>query len=416
MIRAAILASYVSRRGGGLFDAVRRMVQELHETPMDIRVFGVRDQSSEKDLLEWAPVQVDALEPKGPSFFFYSPGFRRELEAYAPQILHTHGLWVYPSVAARAYAQRHQRPYLITPHGMLDTWAVNNSRWKKILAYMLYERAHLKGARCIQALCEPEVCSIRQFGLKNDIALIPNGVDLPVGDVDAPPPWSGYVEPGVKVLLYLSRLHPQKGLMNLLKAWKLAFQSGASVGQSKEWVLAMAGWDQVGHEQELKKLATDLGLRWFDIREKERFTGGVAAPAVLFLGPQFGDAKEACYRHCNAFVLPSLSEGMPIVVLEAWVHSKPALLTPQCNIPEGVKAGAALEVESTVEKVADGLRQLCLDMSESDRLSMGNRGNNLARERYVWPRLAEQMAGVYKWMVGGGDKPECIIPYSCGQQ
>lgn len=406
-MRAAILTSYLSRRGGGLFDAVRRMVQELQRIPMDVRVFGVRDQSfSEKDMMEWAPVPVDAFKPVGPRFLFYSPEFHHALEGHHPNVLHTHGLWVYPSVATRMYSRRHQCPYMISPHGMLDAWAVKNSRWKKIVAYHLYERAHLKGARCLQALCEPEVHAIRQFGLKNDIALIPNGVDVPVDVPGVQPPWAGIVEPGVKVLLYLSRLHPQKGLVNLLKAWHQVIQEKGAGGQSKEWVLALAGWDQVGHEQELKKLATDLGLRWVDVRDGDCPKDG--APAVLFLGAQFGDAKAACYRHCNAFVLPSLSEGMPIVLLEAWVNSKPALITPHCNTPEGAKTGAALEVAATVETVADGLRQLCWQMSDAERASMGERGNVLVRARYVWPRLALQMAEVYRWMEGGGDKPECI--------
>jgi glycosyltransferase involved in cell wall biosynthesis len=60
-----------------------------------------------------------------------------------------------------------------------------------------------------------------------------------------------------------------------------------------------------------------------------------------FLGPLFGQEKDAAYRACDGFILPSLSEGLPMAVLEAWAHAKPVMLTPECNLPEGFTAEAA---------------------------------------------------------------------------
>jgi len=203
-------------------------------------------------------------------------------------------------------------------------------------------------------------------------------------------------------------------------------------------VLAIAGWDQGGHEQELKQLATELGLAWKDLRtsgttgQRDHGTTGAGdekaesrkqkaeisnlqspisklqAPcSVVFLGPQFNAAKAVCYRHCDAFVLPSFSEGLPMVVLEAWANSKPVIMTPECNLPEGFQAGAALKVGTTEAGLIAGLNEL-KRMTDAERMAMGSRGRDLVLERFTWSRVANQMQGVQEWILGGGAKPDCI--------
>jgi len=415
MIKSAILTASVSRRAGGLFEAILRQVQAHDCQRVDTRVFGLWDEFSDADLPAWSPVPVAAFKSSGLKSIGYSPRFREELLAFEPDLIHTHGLWLYPSIAARNFSRRKQRPYLISPHGMLDPWALNNSRWKKRIAYALFEESHLRDARCLRALCVSEARSMRALGLKNEIAIIPNGIDLPVVEnaetlktenlksgkepaADRKAPWKNFVEPGKKVLLFLSRIHPKKGLVNLLKAW-------AHNRKSDEWVLAIAGWDQGGHEAELKSLASELGIAWADVRGPAAEAGG--RRSVLFFGPQFNEAKVACYRHCDAFILPSFSEGLPMVVLEAWAYARPVIMTPECNLPEGFQAGAALPMEATVAGAAAGLNELWR-MSDTERTAMGGRGRALVAERFTWPHISRQMEAVYDWMLGGGTRPECL--------
>lgn len=407
MIRNANLMLSVSRNAGGLFDGVRRLLQSMSQAQMDVRVFGVRDQFTDADLPAWKPVTAFAFPSTGPSQFGYSPSFLSELTAYRPDLTHTHGIWGYPSMAVKNYCHRTRSPYVISPHGMLDGWAVRNSRWKKAIAFTLYEGAHLRGARCLRALCEAEARAIRQLRLTNDIAIIPNGVDHPTGNPSTPAPWAGSVESGRKILLFLGRIHPKKGLINLLRAWAEATPKGAS-----GWVLAIAGWDQGGHEQELKQLATELGIAWTDSRSnaEPKSSAPRRPPSVVFLGPQFGDAKSACYHHSNGFILPSLSEGVPMVVLEAWVNSQPVLMTPECNLPEGFAAGAALKVDATPASLAAGLREFW-QMTEADRASMGRNGYRLAAERFVWSRIAEQTKTLYEWVLGSGPRPSSLADF-----
>jgi poly(glycerol-phosphate) alpha-glucosyltransferase len=284
---------------------------------------------------------------------------------------------------------------------MLDPWALQNSRWKKKVVGWLFEQDHLRGARCLRALCASEAQSIRQLRLKNDIAVIPNGIDLPTGIDFSAPPWENFLEPGKKVLLFLSRIHPKKGLVNLLKAW-------AKNGKSEEWVLAIAGWDQGGHEAELKQLCKELFIPFADIRDQPPASKLQIPVSVVFLGPQFNAAKAACYHHCDAFVLPSFSEGLPMVVLEAWAYSKPVIMTPECNLPEGFQSGAALRAETTEASLAAGLNEF-QRLTGAERMAMGSRAKNLVEERFTWLRVAQQLQEVQEWILGGGPKPDCLL-------
>jgi len=130
-------------------------------------------------------------------------------------------------------------------------------------------------------------------------------------------------------------------------------------------------------------------------------------PSIVFVGAQFGAEKEACYRACDAFILASLSEGLPMTVLEAWAQAKAVLMTPECNVPEGFAAGAALQIGTSSEEIAAGLKQL-LEMTDDDRRAMGARGRTLVATKFSWPRIGEQMQSVYDWVLGSGPTPQTV--------
>ena len=290
---------------------------------------------------------------------------------------------------------------------MLDPWAVKNSAWKKKLALWVYESEHLRSAACLRALCESEARAIRAFGLKNPIAIIPNGVDmLEIGDRRSEtgnPPWAVRVEPGKKVLLYLGRIHPKKGLDNLIRAW-----AELKINRKSDWVLAIAGWDQGGHEDELKRLATGLAIPWADVRVNSELRTTNSEPAsVVFLGPQFNEAKSACYRHCDAFILPSFSEGLPMVILEAWACGKPVVMTPECNLPEGFPARAGIRITTDIEGIARGLTEL-FGRSAQELTELGRNGRRLTEEKFNWDRIARQLRAVCEWLVCGASRPDCV--------
>ena len=434
MIRSANLTASVSRNAGGLFDSVRRLVQSLQSAGNEMCVFGIEDEHTAVDIGAWAPVPVKAFPARWPKTFGYSPEFIRQLEEFTPDLTHTHGLWGFASVAVNRYHSPRGTPYIISAHGMLDPWALENSHWKKAIAYFLYEERHLHEAACLRALCEPEARAIRQLGLKNPIAIVPNGIDIPEirtpagSDALSPAARQSLASSQRKVLLYLGRIHPKKGLVNLLHAWAATCKQKGG-GKMEEWILAIAGWDQGGHEAQLKQIASDLGISFADIRDQEMRKGnpGIEGegqrmmqagrwpefqghPSVIFLGPQFGAGKAACYANCDAFILPSFSEGVPLVILEAWAYGKPVLMTPECNLPIAFDCGAALRIEPNVPSIGRGLCDL-FQAQEPALSALGANGLQLARQRFSWPSLAKEMTELYHWVLGGGTKPACIADY-----
>ena len=178
----------------------------------------------------------------------------------------------------------------------MDEWALANSRWKKVLAAMIFEKAVLRDAICLHALCEAEADSIRAYGLKQKIEIVPNGVVLPdlltTGNTKNPE--------GKKKLVFLGRIHPKKGLAGALRTWA---HLKSEMGNAKwgGWQFVIAGWDQGGHEGELKALCRELGLGYADKPNLDL--------DVVFFGPAFGEEKEKLLRSAAGFILPSLSEG-----------------------------------------------------------------------------------------------------------
>ena len=391
-MKVGFLVGSVSREAGGLFQSVRGLAKAVASANATASVFGISDEKSAVDSLAWQPLSVHAFQPR-----FRAWGYSNELLPALLRadlnILSTHGLWKYCSVASHQWHRRSGRPYIVHPHGMLEGWALQNAKWKKQIAALLYENTHLRDAACVRALCEAEAQSIRAYGMRNPICIIPNGVDLPElvesSALEADTLRFQKFAQGRKILLYLGRLHRKKNVANLVRAWKQTLNSHALTPDN--WVLAIAGWDQGGYESELKKLASDYGLM----------------ASVSFLGPLFGQDKEAAYRVCGAFILPSLSEGLPMTVLEAWVRAKPVLMTPACNLPEGFAAGAALQIGTSPEEIAAGLKQL-LEMSDDDRRAMGACGRTLVATTFSWPQVGEQMRSVCDWLLGGGATPESV--------
>jgi poly(glycerol-phosphate) alpha-glucosyltransferase len=327
---------------------------------------------------------IAILAGKSRGAFGYSRELRRKVLSNTSKgsIIHSHGLWMYPGMVARKAAAVSGASLVISAHGMLDDWALRNSALKKRAAGWLFENRNLRQAACLHALCGAEAKSYRDYGLRNPICIIPNGIDPPEGGSQKTE--NKKQKSGKKVLLYLGRIHPKKGLVNLLKAWAAIPQPG--------WVLDIVGWDQGGHERELKALSSALGVE----------------DSVRFPGPRFGDEKAACYHHCDAFILPSFSEGLPMAVLEAWAHGKPVLMTPQCNLPEGFTANAAIQIEPDAESIAAGLDFLF--RASGDQIqTLGKNGISLVAARFNWVRCAREMVEVYRWLLGIGAKPDCVF-------
>src|ERR1051326_4072145 len=161
----------LSRLGGGLFESVRHLSQSLHQASgAEVSVLSLEDPWTAQDIVQWAPLTVQAHSIRGPVQFGFSPKLNRALHQASPSLVHLHGLWRYSSVMVRRWAHHTKRPYVLSPHGMLEPWALRQSRWKKRLAFWLYVGPALRQAGCLRATSRMEAESIRRAGCINPIA------------------------------------------------------------------------------------------------------------------------------------------------------------------------------------------------------------------------------------------------------
>ena len=364
-----------------------------HKSEYSFRCFGVNDQGFELDRAGWQEIRTSAqtFPHSGPRFLSYSRGLRRSVLDQPLDVLHQHGLWQSPSLVATEWRRRFRKPSIVSPHGMLDRWALEHSAWKKRIAGALYERTNLKNANVVHALCDAEMNSIREYGINKPIAVIPNGVEIPNLSRDhRTPDFMESIPEGSKVLLYLGRIHPKKGIELAIRA--LGELSKFGQNPMRDWVLLIAGWNQNDHQSELQQIASECGV----------------AGQCRFIGPQFDAAKTACYRFSDAFILPSYSEGLPMVVLEAWSHGLPVMMTDACNLKCGFDESAAVRVDTNVASIVKGLTQIGA-MSANDRKQMGANGRNLVSKSFTWEKVAKDMISVYQWCWGEAEKPDCVV-------
>ncbi len=319
----------------------------------------------------------------------YSPGLKQRLvnDIPAADVVHNHSMWMLPNAYSSQIAFKLNKPVIFTAYGYLEPWALAHSRWKKRLAGWWFQNRDLKRADCIHVNTVREIEGIRSYGLKNPVTVVPNGVHL--SDFSDLPERSEFINDhsemsGKKIMLFLSRLHPKKGLSHLVSAWKRI------TADYKDWHLIIAGPDD-GHEKEIKSQVEAMELNDF----------------VTFTGLLAGRKKLAAYSSADAFVLPSFSEGFSMAVLEALSCRLPVLITPMCNFPEVQRVGAGVEVMPNIDDTERGLREI-LELSEKERMNMGNRGRQLIEKTYTWDQIAEKMMDIYRWVAGGGPQPSTV--------
>lgn len=302
----------------------------------------------------------------------------RALSASAPSILHDHGIWLPPNHYVATIARRREIPLVIHPRGMLEPWALTHRGWKKRLALRLYQRRNLELAALFFVTAEQELESLRALGLKQPVAIVPNGVDLP------PPPLAVERKAGLpRNLVFLGRIHPKKGLLDLVEAWSRV--------RPADWRLRFAGPDEGGHLTEV--------MRRVEVRD--------VRGSVEYVGVVEGATKTALFAGADLFVLPSYSENFGLVVAEALAHGVPVITTRATPWSGLASRGCGWWVEPTAEALAEGLRA-AFALDPAALRVMGAKGREYARE-FHWPTIARQTADVYRWVLGRGSKPACVV-------
>jgi glycosyltransferase involved in cell wall biosynthesis len=302
-------------------------------------------------------------------------------------LIHNHGVWMFPNLYARQAAQQHQLPLVISPRGMLETWSLNHSQVQKRLAWLLYERENMRQATLFHATSPMEVESIRRLGLKQPIALIPNGVSVPsIEQLPARTILSDQFPElaNKRWLLFFSRLHPKKGLDLLLNVWKTL------EAQFSDWQLVIAGPDLSGYQAKLLSLVEALNLH-----------------RVTFTGMISGETKASALGNADLFVLPSHSENFGIAIAESLSYAVPVIATQGTPWQDLQKYNCGWWIENTATKLTQTLIE-AMQLSDQQRRSMGLNGRTWVTTRHSWDAIAHSMSEVYRWILNGGDAPQCV--------
>jgi glycosyltransferase involved in cell wall biosynthesis len=292
--------------------------------------------------------------------------------------VHIHGLWEQSTATAASTARKLGIPYIISAHGMLEPWALANKRLKKMLYAMLIESKNVSHATCLHALTQAEAMHFVRFGARSPIAIIPNGVNVPAIK-DATLFLRRYPElAGKRLVLFMARLHPKKGLNLLLEAWS------SLAAEHPNAHLVVAGPDSEGMQQKLEQYCIAANLR----------------DRVSFPGMLQGAMKWSALAAAELFVLPSFSEGLSVGVLEAMGMGLPVIVTEPCNMPEVEECRTGWQIEPTLVALKRALRE-ALGNQPNRNAVIGRLGARLVANRFSWTTVARQMGEVYSWVLGG---------------
>ena len=291
-------------------------------------------------------------------------------------IIHDSGIWLRHNHLIAREACRRKIPRVVSPRGMLEPWALNYRKWKKRMAWFAYQRRDLQSADVLHATAAREAEQFRDLGLRAPIAIVPNGVKVP--EV------SGTRIPGPeKTALFLSRIHPVKGLPILVEAWSRL--------RPENWRMRVVGRDEDNHLTEVQHLVRQAGL-------EESWDFGEAVE---------GEEKWRAMQEADLFILPSYSENFGIVVAEALATGTPVITTT--GTPwEGLRQhNCGWWVPANAEGLASALQD-ATSCPASGLVAMGERGRLLAERDYGWERVAKQMIDCYQWILGDASKPACV--------
>jgi glycosyltransferase involved in cell wall biosynthesis len=311
--------------------------------------------------------------------FCYSPLLKKEiLQLGAYDIYHAQGIWQWPTYALASIARNNNKPYLITPRGMLypQDIAKSNKRFKEFsLKFRLLQ--DLNQAACVQVTCEEEMVHCRNLGVTSPIAVIPNPIEI-----------RDYEERKLDSIFrlgYLGRISPRKNVEGLIYAWS------ALKEQSKHAELLIIGGGDAGYEAFLRQEVARLGL------ENVRFTG--------FLS---GKEKDEAVASLSVLAMPSEFENFGNVILEGLIRNIPCIATKGAPWQQLESHNCGWWVDYSPEGILEAIQKALLTSPEDLKI-MGQNGRRLIIQNYTVEAVSEKMRCLYEWVLYKQEIPRFVF-------
>ena len=366
-MKIAHITSGLCRGSAGLGVAVASMSAATVQAGNEVQVLGLSSAdwvNGDGTAWDGAPATVFESAPWS-GRFRYAPGMFKALTEFDADVVHLHGLWTYPAVAAHRWHLRTGRPLVVSAHGMLTPVALEYSRWSKRCAWWLFQDRVLRAASVLHSTSSDEVASYRALGLNNRIATIPLGVDLlPRSDVEhvAVP----------RRLLFLGRLHHKKGIDWLVKAWVRLERD------FPDWELSIVGPTEPSYQHEIIRL-----------------TQSAFGKRVKFVGPLYGDEKHRHIAASSLLAMPSRSENFGLTAAEALSLEVPVIATKGTPWSGLVDAEAGWWIEPGASALERAMREaMRLPVDELRR--KGRNGRRWVERDFSWPVIGARWQHVYE--------------------
>lgn len=319
---------------------------------------------------------ISAFEP-----FKVSAGLPLKLKQVSERsdVVHAHGVWTMVSISAGLVVPGRGAKFVLAVHGGLIPWILGHRRAIKRCLWP-FQRRGLARADLLHVASAEEYRWVRDVGMRAPVAIVPHPVDVP-RDVPA----DRGAESSTKTLLFLSRIHPQKGLDRLLESWKTIQDV------HRNWRLVVVGSGRRPYAQQMRALATNLKL--------ER---------VEFTGPLYGEEKARAYYGADLFVLPTNGENFGFVVAEALAHGCPCVVSKKAPWEGMANHKAGWWVDHDLPELTRTLVE-AMALPDSTRSEMGRRGREWIQRDFGWRPVVDKLEASYRWLLDGGPAPDWIM-------
>lgn len=324
----------------------------------------------------------------------FSPSFGRNITPLISraEIVAINGITTYPVTITARTCIKLRKPYIVSLRGGLLPGAMALKAKRKQLYYNLFTRSILSNASAVHVTSNAERTCAEALGIKSRITVIPNGaMPLPNDQVDSKHllPQIQSLLPEQKLVLFLGRIEPIKGLDILLQSWADVM----NLCDRDHAMLALAGPDYRGYAKQLKKLTRKLNI----------------TDRVIFTGILDDKAKWAAYQRADLFVLPSYSENFGLTVTEALACGTPVITTTGTPWKELEKINAGRCVPPDKKALTEAICEL-LTASNDQRQAMGERGQAHIIKNYSWDLTARKFITVCENILNAKDIPDYPEP------